>query len=300
MRMTFRAMNTDVGVAAPGLAPDEELALAQRVADVFEASERTYSRFRHDSELSALNRASGPTTVSAELLDVLHRARRYSHLTGGAFDPAIGGALVALGYDRSFAPGALDRAASAVAPRAASILDLLLDNATRSVRRPPALQIDLGGLVKGRTADLAAALLPVPGYIDAGGDAVLRGDGPDGGGWLVDVEDPCEPERTVLALRVRDRAVATSAPNRRRWRLGAGEAHHLIDPRTMRSADTDLAQVTVVAASAELADVLAKTTFILGARAGRAFLARLPEVGAVLVRRDAMVELIGDLEVADA
>jgi thiamine biosynthesis lipoprotein len=298
--VTFRAMNTDVGVAAPGVAPDEERALARRVADVFEASERTYSRFRPDSELSGLNRASGPTTVSPGLFAVLRRARCYSRLTCGAFDPAVGGALVALGYDRTFAPGALDRSTRSATPRAASILDLVLDATTRSVHRPPALQIDLGGLVKGRTADLAAAFLPVPGYVDAGGDAVLRGDGPDGGGWLVDVEDPADATRTVVALRVRDRAVASSAANRRRWRLGAGEAHHLIDPRTMRSADTDLAQVTVVAESAELADVLAKTTFILGARAGRAFLARLPEVGAVLVRRDAMVELVGDLEVADA
>jgi thiamine biosynthesis lipoprotein len=298
--ITFRAMNTDIGVAAPGLGPDEERAAAQRVAAVFEGAERAFSRFRPDSELSALNRASGPTTVSNELFDVLCRAQRYSRLTGGAFDPAVGGVLIALGYDRSFAPGALDRTKQGAEPPPASILDLALDEAKRSAHRPPTLQIDLGGLVKGRTADQAAALLPAPGFVNAGGDAVLRGDGPDGDGWIVDVEDPFDPARTILALRVRDRAVATSAPNRRRWRLGAGEAHHLIDPRTRRPADNDLAQVTVLAASAELADVLAKSTFILGAQAGRAFLDRQPTVGAVLVHRDATVELLGDAEVADA
>jgi thiamine biosynthesis lipoprotein len=291
----FRAMNTDVAVVAPALAPAEENAVALRIAAVFENAERAYSRFRPDSELSALNRTCGPTTVSPELFDVLRRARDYSRLTGGAFDPAVGGALIALGYDRSFAPGVLDRSACGVTPRAASVVDLVLDDTTRSVCRPAAVQLDLGGQVKGRTADLAAALLPVAGYVDAGGDAVLRGDG-----WLVDVEDPRDAGRTLLTLRVDDRAVATSAPNRRRWRLGAGEAHHLIDPRSMRSAESDLAQVTAIAGSAELADVLAKSVFVLGADGGRALLERVPGAAAVLVHRDGTVERFGDLEVVDA
>ena len=58
--------------------------------------------------------------------------------------------------------------------------------------------------------------------------------------------------------------------------------------------------MTVAAASTELADVLAKTAFILRARAARRFLEPMPAVGAVLVHRDGRVELVGDVEVADA
>ncbi|HTJ42265.1 MAG TPA: FAD:protein FMN transferase [Kofleriaceae bacterium] len=296
---TFRAMNTDVTVVAPGRDDVVERTLAAEVAAIFEASERRFSRFRADSELSRLNRADGPLVVSPELFAVLRRARAYTLATHGLFDPAIGAELGALGYDRSFAPGALDRAAPSSPPRRARFADVLLDDATGSVTRPREMQIDLGGLVKGRTADEAAALAEPPFAIDAGGDAVLRGDGPDGTGWIVDVEDPHDASRVLVSLRLRSRAVATSAANRRRWRVGREVAHHLIDPRTGRPATSDLAQVTVVAATAELADVLAKTAFLLGVNQARELLHARSELGAVLVHDTGAVELIGRLELAE-
>ena len=300
MSAAFRAMSTDVAVIGVGLDPAAEAALLLGVRADFDASERRFSRFRPDSELSRLNRAAGPLAVSASLFDAMRCARGYFELTGGLFDPTVGGALEALGYDRGFAPGALDRASPAPHPRPASFADVGLDAATRTVTRPPGVRLDLGGFIKGRTVDRAARRLPGAGAVDAGGDAALRGGGPDGDGWLVDVEDPAHPARVVATLRVRDRAVATSAANRRRWRAGGHEIHHLVHPRTGRSADTDLAQSTVLAPSAELADVLAKTAFLLGARAGRRFLERLPAIAGVLVRRDGALEIVGDVEVIDA
>jgi thiamine biosynthesis lipoprotein len=267
--LTFRAMNTDVRVVA---SPQ----IGEAVAVVFAEAEQRFSRFREDSELSQLNRASS-MIVSQPMFDALVAARQYVELTNGVFDPAIGSALVALGYDRSFAPGTLDREHGAATVRAATFRDVELDAATREVRRPANVMIDMGGMIKGRTVDEASRLLPRTGAIDAGGDAVLRG-----GSWTVHVEDPRDPTRTIATLRIRDRAVATSAANRRKWRVGRFARHHLVDPRTQESAATDLLQVTVVAATAELADVLAKTAFVLGADAGQAFLAKF-EVTAVLV-----------------
>ncbi|MCB9562604.1 MAG: FAD:protein FMN transferase [Kofleriaceae bacterium] len=129
---------------------------------------------------------------------------------------------------------------------------------------------------------------------------MLRGAGPDGRGWLVDVEDPGAVGATLLTLRLRDRAVATSAPNRRRWRVGADVGHHLIDPRRGRPAISDLAQVTVVADRAETAEVVAKTVFVLGATAGTTWLRGWPGLGAVLVGRTGAVQLVGDLDVVAA
>lgn len=288
----LRAMNTDVLVAAPLLSEVDEESVARRVADVFASSERIFSRFRPNSELSLLNAATGQVTVSAEMFAALRRARTYNALTGGLFDPAVGGALLAFGYDRSFAPGALDRE-SAKTPRRASFGDVVLDRRTRSVFRPRGVHLDLGGMVKGRTVDRAARLLPSPGVVDAGGDAVFLGAGPDGTGWLVDVEDPRDASRSVATLRLCDCAVATSAPNRRHWRVGTARMHHIVDPRSHRPAESDLAQATVIAPTAELADVLAKTAFILGARLARAFLERMPRVGGVLVLPAGEVQMVG-------
>ncbi len=279
----FVAMNTEVVVHGVD---------AARVAPIFAAAERRFSRFRDDSELSRINRADEPVVVSAPMFDALIAARRYVELTGGIFDPAIGGALVALGYDRSFAAGALDRECAAGAPRGPSFLALGLDPARRAVTRPSGMHVDLGGMIKGRTVDeAAAACLGERGAIDAGGDIVVRG------AWVIDVEDPRDSSRSLASLRVRDAAVATSAANRRRWRVARSVHHHLVDPRTQRSAITDLLQVTVIAPSAELAEVVAKTVFVLGARQGRRFVERMPGVGAVLVGFRGDVACCGDVEV---
>jgi len=295
----FHAMGTQVSVAAPAVALVDRESLAQRVAALFEAEEQRFSRFRAGSELSRIHGEGDEVRVSRELLAALLRARAYETLTDGIFDPGVGGALVSYGYDRSFAPGALDRAAGPPTVRARRFEEVRIDEARCTVVVPPGLRIDLGGMIKGHTCDRAAELLPTTAFVDAGGDAVMRGAGVDGEGWIVDVEDPRDASAVLVSLRVRDCAVATSAPNRRRWTVGGTAAHHLIDPRTQRPACSELAQVTVLARHAELADVLAKTVLVRGARTGRAVLERFG-TSAVLVRHDGTFELVGDAEVAHA
>lgn len=299
MSASFRAMSTVVTVVAPSLEPAAEQVVADAVCRDFAAAERRFSRFRGDSEIAALNRAEGPARVSAALFAALQRARGYHALSDGLFDPCVGGALAALGYDRSFAPGALDREAASPPPPAATMAEVELDARSLTVTLPRGARLDLGGMIKGFTADRASRRLPATGAVDAGGDAVVRGAGPDGEGWLVDVEDPRDPRAVLLTLRARDRAVATSAPNRRRWRVGGREQHHLVDPRTGRPATTDLLQVTALAPAAELAEVIAKAAFFLGARAARRFVERVPGAGAVLVRGDGGVSIAGDVEVVE-
>ncbi len=298
--ITFRAMTTEVAVTAPAVDPTREHSMAAAVAKVFAVAEQRFSRFRASSELSRLNRSTGPVAVSAAMFDALLAARHHMERTGGLFDPGVGGALGALGYDRSFRPGALDVDRPPERAPRASFREVVLDAGRRVVHRPAHVRIDLGGLIKGRTVDAAAALLPAPAAVDAGGDAVLRGADLDGSGWLVDVEDPADPERVLVTLRVIDRAVATSAGNRRRWRRGGALLHHIIDPRTGLPADTDLVQVTALAPTAELADVLAKAALLAGSRGARTLLAAHPGTGAVLVGGGGRTELHGDLEVVDA
>lgn len=293
---TFRAMGTEVTVAAPCLSDGDEAVAATAIAGLFAATEARFSRFRPESELTRLNRGVGPFRVSAEMLDVLDAARDHVAATGGLFDPAIGGALVAAGYDRSFAPGELDRDAAHEPPRRARFDELVIDRSRHTVTRPAHLQLDLGGFLKGRTVDRAAAMLPACAMVDAGGDVVLRGDGPDGAGWEVEVEDPADASRVILTLRVRERAVATSAANRRNWRVGSARAHHLFDPRTGCWADAGVRQATVLAPTAEEADVLAKLVFILGPSKGAIALRERGRAG-VIVDRDGEIDIVGDAHV---
>ena len=68
--------------------------------------------------------------------------------------------------------------------------------------------------------------------------------------------------------------------------------HHLIDPRTNRSAVTDVVQMTVIAPSAREAETLAKAALILGSAAGLALLDRSPAAGAIcLLESGAVIAL---------
>jgi thiamine biosynthesis lipoprotein len=294
-------MNTDVTVLAPRADATSEALLAKQVAQVFAESEQIFSRFQLTSELSRLNHAGGPVTVSPALFAAFERAHHYWQITDGWFDPGIGNALCAAGYDRSFVRGLLDRE-TPVSPPAPEMRfgKVVVDAETQAVTLPAGMLVDFGGFVKGWTSDVAAPLLPELAALDAGGDAVLRGAGVDRHGWLVDVENPASPGRALLTIRVRDAAVATSGTNRRKWRVANSVAHHLIDPHTREPANTDLIQVTVVASSAELADVLAKTALLRGHADARRFLDRFPDVSGVFVLSDGRVRLHGQLDVDDS
>ena len=68
------------------------------------------SRFRADSEIMALDKASadrrgrtGPVRISRLLAEALAVALRAARLTDGDVDPTVGGAMNAAGYDRDFA-----------------------------------------------------------------------------------------------------------------------------------------------------------------------------------------------------
>lgn len=296
---TFRAMNTDVAVAAPELSDRDERELVLAIEQLFRRTELRFSRFLPNSELAQLNGASGPVTVSEELLELLLRARAHAIDTGGIFEPAVGAAMHASGYDRSFAPGVFDRDdAPTVAPYA-SIAMLDIDEERRRVSRPSHVQIDFGGFLKGLSVDRAATLARTPMIVDAGGDAALCGAPPGDVGWTVEIEDPQDSARSIGTISVRDQAVATSAGNRRKWRRGSNHMHHVIDPRTRAPAQTDILQATVLAPTAELADVMAKVAFILGSeRATRELEQR--GLSAVLVLHDGETRTIGRVEIHHA
>jgi thiamine biosynthesis lipoprotein len=83
-------------------------------------------------------------------------------------------------------------------------------------------------------------------------------------------------------LRVRDRALATSAATFQHLEYNGRKLGHILDPRTGWPAE-GLASATVLAPTAAEADALATAFFILGVDGARAYCERRPEVGAVLL-----------------
>ena len=260
---SFRAMGTTVRVLTDERATASAVSWAgEAIRLTFEREERRFSRFRADSELSRINRADGrPIRVSPTFASVMRLALDSSAVTGGLFDPTVLGALKAAGYDRDFdevlagARGALHPATPCGRWR-----DVILEDDLLSL--PCGVGVDLGGLVKGWTADVAASRAVDGGLpwalVNAGGDLRIAGDAPP---VAVAVEDPDDPDVELVRLMVREGGVATSSIRSRSW--GAG-LHHVIDPRTGAPSETDLLQVTVTASTCADAEVRAKAVLLRG------------------------------------
>jgi thiamine biosynthesis lipoprotein len=259
-------MGTQVELLVVG-APSETLMVARRRLAELEAR---WSRFRPDSELSTLNRAAGrPVAVSPETLTLLALAVLGWQTTAGRFDPTVLDALEAVGYDRSFdqllGDGPTDGARPAPGP-APGLAGLRINPEAGTVTLPARTRLDLGGIAKGYTADLLCAQLRTSGAtgacVNIGGDLRVSGTAPRGGPWTIAVPHPHDGQAATLQLT--EGAAATSSPLQRAWQAGGRPAHHLIHPHTSRPAQTDITQVTVVAAEAWRAEVATKATFLAG------------------------------------
>ena len=280
-RRSFRAMGTDVELLVAAAAnPTRAL---DRAESEFHRLEALLSRFRPESELSLLNR-NGTLEVGPDLCRVLERALDARSQTGGRFDPTVHDAVVAAGYDRSFEHVAAESAEPARASVAAGGGVRMRGN---HVELEPGVRLDFGGIGKGYAAERAAELLALAGpcLVNAGGDVAVRG-----GRWPVGVETG----DGLLTLELGGGGLATSGRDRRRWRRGGRELHHLIDPSTGSPAASDLVRVTVVAADAVEAEIAAKSLFLAGAEQGVAE-ARDADLTAVLVHDDGRTSFTGAL-----
>jgi FAD:protein FMN transferase len=255
------------------------------VQDEFGRLERMLSRFLPDSELSRLNRERS-IHASEELAELVELALDARERTGGRFDPTLHDALVAAGYDRTFAR--LGTAGPAARVEAAGGGDVIVRG--RHIELGPGASLDLGGIAKGFAADRCATWLGEhgPALVNAGGDLAVSGPRADGP-WPVAVDVP----RGSLTLAIETGGLATSGRDRRRWLRDGEERHHLIDPATLRPAAGGPLAVTVAARSATAAEVSATALFLAGARAeGEAERAGIP---AVIVQDDGSARLAGGL-----
>lgn len=267
-----------IGAPAPSDARD---AAIEQAFDWFRQVEACCSRFDPDSELRRLTRTVGePVRVSEMLWRALEFACAIADETGGAFDPAIGGAMTARGFTRHYQTGA--ESPHDAATIGATFRDVHFDHTRRTVTLGRPLLLDLGAVAKGLAIDLAAHdLTPWGNFaIDAGGDLYFGGHTANGEPWRCGVRHPRRPETLAGTLLVSDRAVCTSGDYERRAPDG-GPGHHLVDARTGRSADA-LISATVLADSAILADALATAAFVLGPSDAIALFARTGVEGMVM------------------
>jgi FAD:protein FMN transferase len=230
------------------------------------------SRFRPDSELSAVNATAGhEVMVSPLMARALSAAVRGARRSGGAVDPTVGAAVKAAGYSVDFAAMSPDLEPFSV--RVAPVPGwqrIRFSAATRLLTLPAGVELDLGSTAKALAADMAAAeALDAMGeggvLVNLGGDIAVAGDAPVEG-WHIQFADdshaPIAPDRETICIR--SGGVATSSTTVRRWTRGGVEMHHIIDPRSGAPAAGPWRTVTVFAGDCLDANIAATAAIVLG------------------------------------
>jgi thiamine biosynthesis lipoprotein len=166
-----------------------------------------------------------------------------------------------------------------------------VDPLHRRVTLPVSIKLDFGGIAKGMAVDAALEQLQESGIsqalVNAGGDLAVLGLPPSMEQWQIAV-----PGREKFwRIPLQSGAVATSGIARRHWWQGNTLLHHLLDPRTGLSVQSDLWSVTVVTDRCEQAEVAAKVAFILGSQQGADFLRR-HHIAGLLVHKDGRWETV--------
>jgi thiamine biosynthesis lipoprotein len=226
-----------IRVSEPACLASAEALLREELARI----DRAASSYRLDSELAHLNAgAGGVVAVSHALHEAVAAAVGAAEASDGLVDPTLGAD-----------PGWEE-------------IELL----GWAIRLPDGVLLDLGATAKALAADRAAtAIARATGgsgvLVSLGGDIAVAG-APPVDGWLIHVTDDHRsgldaPGQTVV---LEAGALATSGTTVRRGPGGLG--HHIIDPRTWRSAEGPWRTASVTAANCVDANTASTAAIILG------------------------------------
>ena len=259
------AMNTYMTFTAYG---EDAQAALQEAEECIQQVEGLWSVTDEDSEIYQANHSGGqPVTVSEETAEIISFALEMAQRTGGALDPTIYPVLTAWGFTTD----------SKQVPSQQQIAQLLEQVGYDRIRLngteltvPDGMELDLGAVGKGYTADLVTEILRRHGVTSAlislGGNIQAIGSRPDGSDWHLGIRAPWE-SGNLGVLTVSDAAVVTSGGYENYFDDEQGNIYwHILDPSTGYPADSGLQSVTIVGREGKMCDALSTALFVMGAQ----------------------------------
>jgi FAD:protein FMN transferase len=303
-RFEFMRLCMGVQTRIVAYAPSKTTAesAAASAYDRINALDAVMSDYRRQSDLKTLLDAAGgpPIPVSPEFYDILATSQLINEASNGAFDITVAPAVQLWRASRQSGhlpdPQALQAALALIGPE-----HLILNARLRTAQlTPKGARIDLGGIGKGYAVDRGIAILQAKGVshalITAGGDSRIIGDR-FGKPWIVGIRHPDDKARVIAKIPLVDTAMSTSGDYERYFDEDGVRYHHIIDPRTGKSA-SKVRSATILASTATRTDGLSKTAFVLGAEAAMKIYERLDDVDAILVTPEGRVLYSKGLEPA--
>ncbi len=250
--------------------------------------EKLISSWDKNSQTSRINMNAGvaPVEVSTELFELIQRSIAISNITDGAFDITYASMDKVWHFDGSMKqmPNEVDIENSVAR---VGFGNIILDKGKSTVfLKKKKMRIGFGAIGKGYAADRAKELLiskgVVAGIINASGDMNTWGKNANGEDWTIAITNPMNKNRAFAIVPISNRAVVTSGDYEKFVSFNGKRYSHIINPKTGYPA-SGIISVSVFASSAELADALATSIFVMGVEIGIDRVNQLPNIDCIII-----------------
>jgi len=245
---------------------------------VLESVNSSMSTYRVDSEVSQFNQASTDTWIelSPAFFTVLDAAMSVGTLSNGSYDVSVGPLVDLWGFGpRGIVTQPPERAEiEKVLARVGQQfihVDTADNSSIKRAKKSRPIEVDFSSLAKGYGVDQVAQWLARQGIanflVEVGGELRVSGVSPRGDRWKIAIESPDVVSADIApsaALSVTNMAIATSGDYRNYFENNGQRYSHTIDPRSGYPVQDTLVSVTVVHASAMLADAWATALMAMG------------------------------------
>lgn len=275
-RVSMAAVHADRAVA--------EAALSAAFAEL-ELVENLMSLYRPQSQLCRLNREGQIGNPHPYLVDVLRCAMEVARSSDGSFDVTVQ-PLWTL-YHEAKTHGQLpDDAAIQAACKRVDWRRIEI-SPHQIILRGHGTAVTLNGIAQGFAADAALNVLKRHGVSDAlidTGEFGARGRNAEGTPWGIGIQHPRLEDALAAIVPLDNRCLATSGDYATTFSDDFTH-NHLFNPRTGHS-PKELCSVSVVAATAVMADALSTAVFVMGAKRGLEWLQTFENTEALLILKN--------------
>ena len=240
-----------------------------------------YNDYEGINNLKTINDNAGiaPVEVDSRIIALLKDCKTYYDLTRGMVNPAMGSVLQLWHVARN---DGINDPANAYLPKAEKLeaaaqhMDfsaVVIDETASTVYiSDPEVQLDVGAVAKGWSAQRVAEHAPAGLLMSVGGNVCATGPKDENGTpWVVGIQDPNGGDQYLHTLYLTKGSLVTSGDYQRAYVVDGELYHHIIDPNTLYPS-TLWRSVTILCDDSGLADALSTALFLLPLEEGQALL----------------------------
>ena len=259
--------------------------------------DHSISSYNKESIVAKINQGLVATKANDHFKRAFATAQKVWKESGGFYDPTVGILVNAWGFGKELIQPVsklpteheIDSLKKYVGFEKVHISD---DDYVK--KQNPAIQLDLTSVLRGYTADVISDFLKSKGIenfsVKVDGQTIVEGkDVVNNTPWKVEAEDPYELNNDYkeVILHLNNESVSTDENYRRVWIDGNGKRFvHIINPFTGYPMTGEMLSATVIAKTAVESDAYSTMFMIIGLEKSKEFLAKHPELKALLVYSD--------------